>query len=146
MKIKKIIVLIFGLVVVLIGWLSTTKHEDINEDKLATLLREIKATEISSISIRTQMTENIKEKVTTDEEDINKIVEFLEEIEGNKISRDEKANGWQFWILFEGYNITIIGDKLKINKDVYTVSSSTSIEFMKIYEEIKVEAHTHPIH
>jgi hypothetical protein len=94
LKNKKIIILIFGLVVVLIGWLSTTKHEDADEVKLATLLREINATEISSISIRTQMTENIEEKVTTDEKDINKIVEFLKEIEGNKISGDEKANGY----------------------------------------------------
>ena len=110
-------------------------------------LADLNADGIKAIEIRTTMTEGSpQEKVITEKDEINKVIEFIKSMEYSKKEKQEDINGWEFWLVFDGWDdISYIGKTARIGEVEYETNIDNAADrFMNIYESLKSPAQKYP--
>lgn len=126
------------ILLLLIGCNNNEVSDNTNEDLSYVgdqLALEIDPSQIDRVTIRTQMTEEHPSvKVLLVEDEIHKLIELFNNLEGERIE-DDKSKGWQYWILFDGYDLSISGSRLEVNNEVYRIDSVFYIRIKELYEQ-----------
>lgn len=105
---------------------------------------EIDPSLIDSVTIRTQMTEDHPSvKVLLVEDEIEELIELFNNLEGERIE-DDDSMGWQYWILFDGYDLSISGNRLEVNNEVYRIDSYFYVRVKEVYEQSVEEDTKYP--
>ncbi|MDF2472432.1 MAG: hypothetical protein K0R21_214 [Anaerocolumna sp.] len=128
-----ILIIILFLAIGFIGYLNV-KSQKVKP------LTDLNADDIKSIIIKTQMFENSpQEKIVTDNEEIREVIEYFTKLKYNKLNEQVEENGWQFWLIFDGWDKDIIctGNFVIVDGYRYEVKSERGEEFLTIYKSIK---------
>ena len=110
-------------------------------------LADLNDDDIKAIEIRTTMTEGSpQEKVITEKDEINKVIEFIKSMEYSKKEKQEDIKGWGFWLVFDGWDdISYIGKTARIGEVEYETNIDNAADrFMNIYESLKSPAQKYP--
>lgn len=126
------------ILLLLVGCSNSEVSDNTNEDLSYVgdqLALEIDPSQIDRVTIRTQMTEEHPSvKVLLMEDEIHRLIELFNNLEGERIE-DDKSKGWQYWILFDGYDLSISGSRLEVNNEVYRIDSLFYIRIKELYEQ-----------
>lgn len=134
-NIFNVIILIFILIITFAVCFKNTQSNSLS-------LKNIDINDITSISIKTQMVSNHpEEKILKDKDDIKKVIEFLKNFKGKKIQGNVNIKGWGYLIVFKGYNISLSGNRIKVNNISYKTESLKTDEFTKVYDSLKTKGH-----
>ncbi len=105
---------------------------------------DIDSTNVNEIIIRTTMTdEHPSVKVLLQRSEIDDLINLLNNLEGEKVA-DDNSNGWQYWILLDGYSISIMGNRFVMNNEVYKIDSLFYIKIKELYNNSIEEAKKYP--
>ena len=108
------------------------------------LIIDVDPLEVSEITIRTTMTdEHPSVKVLVEREEIENLVNLINSLEGESIL-DDHSKGWQYWIIFDGYSISIMGNRLEMNTEVYRIDSLFYVKIKELYSKSIEDAKKYP--
>lgn len=130
---KKILIPILVILSVILVVFDLSKYFTENKHPLSGL----KLKDVDSIIIRTQMTEERPEqKILKDKNEISEVIEFLKNVDYEKIGECQGDKGWAFWIAINDFDISFLGTGADINGEIFEIDSDTTMKFMKVYENL----------
>lgn len=127
-------VLVGGVIIIALGVVVLTSNISSN------YIDEIDKNKVTSINIKV-MPSPPKQKVISQKEDIYKIVKYLNSIKV-KDKKQELYKGWEVTISIlgeENYDITFIGEYIKVNGIEYKVSKDEMKKLRRLYNSLKYE-------
>ena len=108
------------------------------------LVMNIDASIVDEITIRTTMTdEHPSVKILVQRDEIDSFISELNYLKGERIA-DDDSKGWQYWIIIDGYNISIIGNRFELNDKVYRIDSLFYIKVKELYNNSVEEGKKYP--
>lgn len=131
---KKIIYYLIFSILFIINFSCNSNYQD-------TGTTDLKLSNIKSVLIKTQLTDNPPEKLVVDKKIIKQLINLITSSTLEQTVPNQNKNDWHFWLEINGIrdDIVIYNTVCYIGKTAFKTKDTLSDEVMEIYTDIETE-------